>query len=145
MHLSAVAGPAIVCALLSSCELQAPLRVESWDLSPGGPGFVEALFEIDRPVFREPLSMYKSEVGAVWVMPSDAERPLIFYAMGHPDAQADVELLTDRRFRLVVPRVPADLPPPPYVLWFGVRRGEGVSPGWPTIEGRVQFGTPLVE
>lgn len=129
----------------SGCEVQAPLRVEQWDLTPGMPGFIEAEFQLDRPAFREPLSEHKGEVGAVWVMPPESERPLFFYAMGHPEALADIELLTNRRFRMTLTRVPADLPPPPYVLWFGVRRGDGPTPGWPTIEGRVQFGTPLVE
>lgn len=133
---------------LVGCEIQAPLRVKDWALSPGAVGFVEGEFTEGRDVFKLPLDKFKGEVGFVPIREVRTGRVLVYFAGGEgfdPRETATLQLLTPQSFRLNIQTVPTDLPPPPYLLEFGVRRGEGPSPGWPTIEGRAQFGTPLIE
>lgn len=131
----------------SGCFVEAPLTVLEWSLPPGGAGSIEAEFETDRPVFREPLASYKWEVGMVAVLAAQTNESLFYFVQGAGDekAIAQLELLSPKRFRLTVEQVPQNLPPPPYVLRIGVRGGEAAEPGWPTIEGRGLFGTPLVQ
>jgi hypothetical protein len=131
----------------SACVVEAPLVVVEWALPPGGSGVVEAEFQIDRPVFREPLSRFQWEMGLTSVLEARSNTPVFSYFPGGGDetAIAQLELLTVRRFRLTVDQLPDRLPPPPYLLRAGVRGGDAVEPGWPTFVGEVEFGAPTVE
>jgi hypothetical protein len=132
---------------LSGCLVEPELRVLDWDLSPGRAGRLTAEFQTEGPVFREPLSLNAWELSIAELHEARTNNLLFYYVRGQGDekATASIEILTTKQVRLTTPRLPDDFPPAPYVLRLGVRGGEAAEPGWPAVQGRVQFGTPLVE
>jgi hypothetical protein len=94
-----------------------------------------------RAVFREPLAENRGEIGRVSVNDVRTRMAFIDWLGNLGDGVnpgRDLEILSDRRFRMTIDTVPANFPP--YVLEIGVRPGEGAYLGWPTFIGTVEFG-----
>ncbi|MDX2014047.1 MAG: hypothetical protein SFW67_27870 [Myxococcaceae bacterium] len=129
-----------------------PLTILSWKLEAGAKATVEAEFETKDPVFREHFDAPNyGELGLTTL--DDSSGTEGWFALRRdvdpefgPFAarEAEVDIVTQWRFRFVS-RAPLEAAPtPPFTLHIGVRRGEGPAPGWPNIEARVLFGPDLV-